>query len=36
MVSRMKEGASSNKGVKKMTLIMEKKLEVLKMPTIIW
>ena len=35
MVSRMKEGASSNKGVKKMTLIMEKKSEVLKMPTII-
>jgi hypothetical protein len=35
MVSRMKAGASSNKGVKKMTLIVKKKLEVLKMPLII-
>lgn len=35
MVSRVKEVASSNKGAKKMTLIMKKKLEALKMPLII-
>jgi hypothetical protein len=35
MVSRMKEGACSIKGVKKKTLIMKNKLEVLKMPLII-
>jgi hypothetical protein len=38
MVSRMKEGANINKGAKKKkkTLIMKNKLEVLKMPLIIW
>jgi hypothetical protein len=32
----MNDGTSINKGAKKITLIMTKKLEVLKMPLIIW